>query len=216
VDPPLKQDYRRKQLVALVAAYECFEVCSTVGLLRQRRPAKLDHHRPTRPNGRRPPARSRGERQSLRGGKAGAPVQYSARSLATRPEPLAPPDRSLDKHPANCSGLVGLTVHRSMSPTGFFWVSVHRSRAEQAGIGGDEWVPGGASSRRRAPSAATSALAAAGGATTLSGGEKASPLPPRWSAPRSVSAGSRPRPPPGSGVLGVRPAEGAEEESHRH
>ena len=75
--------------------------------------------------------------------------------VATQPEPLAPPARSLDKHPAKCSGLVGLTVHRSMSPTGLFWVSVHRSRAERAGIGGDEWVPGGACSCRRAPSAAT-------------------------------------------------------------
>jgi hypothetical protein len=74
--------------------------------------------------------------------------------MATQPEPLAPPDRSLDKHPGKCSGLVGFTVHRSMSPTGLFWVSVHRSRAKQAGIGGDEWVPGGACSRRRARSAA--------------------------------------------------------------
>lgn len=52
-------------------------------------------------------------------------------SLASQPEQLAPPDRSLDKHPARWPGLFRLTVHRSMSPTDLFWVSVHRSRAER-------------------------------------------------------------------------------------
>ena len=77
-------------------------------------------------------------------------------------------------------------------------------------VGG--WWPG-ACSRRRARSAAAHLRSPRPAAPQpCVGDDKAWPLPPRWSAPRSVSAGSRPRPPPGSGVLGVRPAVGAEEE----
>jgi hypothetical protein len=92
--------------------------------------------RPTRPSMCLAPWSLYGRRQQGRGASARDRGADSHRllgcaSLASQPEQFAPSDGSLDKHPARWPGVFRLTVHRSMSPTDLFWVSVHRSRTEQ-------------------------------------------------------------------------------------